>query len=192
MNLNEQLKEKLNQNLYKQVSINNVDVVETFLQAGANPDYLHDEDYFNVNYETSVLMKATLRGYFEIVELLLKYGANPNILCYGINTLSTPLIEACFYYENDNENNDNQNQNNNYKKIIIKLLEYGAYPNVQDEFGWSPLILASRYGSKDIIKILLKSGSNINLANKYGENVFSFSFKKILKKINIVLILNDY
>ena len=69
---------------------------------------------------------------------------------------------------------------------VIRLLELGANPNIQDEFGWSPLMLASQENCEKGIKMLLKYKANIKLLNIYKTDVFD-----IATPLNKKVILNE-
>lgn len=60
---------------------------------------------------------------------------------------------------------------------IQNLLDIGFDPNIQDSRGWSPLMLASAEGQKDIVKLLLEHGSNPNLTNYLGRSALMFASK---------------
>ena len=105
----------------------------------------------------------------EVVEILLKYGADPNI--QGFNK-KTPL-----YYVR------------NYEQAKL-LLENNANPNVQDKYGNTPL--HAIYGVRQleiseklkIAEVLIQYGANINIKDKQGNtplyNTSSFQLAKSL------------
>ena len=49
------------------------------------------------------------------------------------------------------------------------LLKAGADPNIQNEWGTTALMMASRYGYKECVFELLKAGANPNIQDKYGD-----------------------
>jgi len=49
------------------------------------------------------------------------------------------------------------------------LLARGADPNLRNERGETPLLIASSLGSTDMIETLVKHGANVNMGNSSGE-----------------------
>lgn len=49
-----------------------------------------------------------------------------------------------------------------------RLLDAGVHPNVTDEKGWSPLMMATLHGHTVIVQLLLKHGADVNVANSTG------------------------
>lgn len=99
----------------------------------------------------TALMSAGSDHLKEIVELLLKAGANPNLqdeygetaLTWTIkNTESTPDAEI------------------KKKEIITLLLDAGADPNLKNKRGKTALMLAALEGYKEIMELLLSMGAN--------------------------------
>ena len=72
----------------------------------------------------SLLHLSSIKGNKEIVNLLLKYGANPNLL--SVPQKQTPLHIAFL------------TQNINKKEIIKNLIDYGAKDNIYDSYNNKP------------------------------------------------------
>lgn len=51
---------------------------------------------------------------------------------------------------------------------VLELLEEGADPNVRDEHDDSALMLASKFGEKDLVRTLLDKGASIDAQDKDG------------------------
>jgi len=106
------------------------------------------------------LYHACTRGHTEIAKLLLANGAGKSINvqegCIG----STPLHAACSQamYSAKNE------------ALVKLLIEHGAFTNVQDKEGSTPLHIACRRSYKQgaVVKHLIEHGASINTKNKYG------------------------
>ncbi len=94
----------------------------------------------------------------EIVKLLLKNRANPNL---QDNDGWTALMTASRFSNTESS-----------IEIVELLLKYGANPNLQDNDGWTALILASRFSNEEssieTVEILLKNGANPNLQDNDG------------------------
>jgi len=94
---------------------------------------------------------ACMKGDIEMVNDLLKAGANPNQdNRYG----ETPLYWASCY---------------GYLGIAELLLKAGADPNQTDDNGNTPLYWAVYGDNFEIAELLLKAGANHNQANNDGE-----------------------
>ncbi|MGI2257521.1 ankyrin repeat domain-containing protein [Candidatus Cardinium hertigii] len=89
--------------------------LKTLLEKGGNPN--------ESTTATSALQKAVNRHNYQMVCLLLEYGADPNYL--NPSSLSTPLHEAvanmCFQRTSEDISN----------KICIALIQHGAFVNVR-------------------------------------------------------------
>jgi Ankyrin repeats (3 copies)/Ankyrin repeats (many copies) len=90
------------------------------------------------------LMVASLVGFLQIVQLLLKHGANPNV---WNGSLQTPLLFASY---------------RGHLRISQLLIEYGADVNASNMAGLTSLQLALRQGRVEIAKLLLESNANPN------------------------------
>ncbi|CAG0896138.1 unnamed protein product [Cyprideis torosa] len=92
--------------------------------------------------DSMALYEAAQHGHTDIVELLIKHGADVNILSTSGNT---PLIVAC---------------TNGHADI---LLEHGAHINTHSkEFKESALTLACYKGHLQMVKFLLENGANLS------------------------------
>ena len=57
-------------------------------------------------------------------------------------------------------------------KSVIKLIKHGANPNISDDWGMTPLEVASKILNYEISKVLLKAGANTNYRNCIGQTPF--------------------
>lgn len=116
-----------------------------------------DPNFQNMEGLTA-LMLATNQGRTRAMELLLEYGADPDIKggVFG-NTALMSTITFC---------------NLNDMKLLIA---YGADPNIQDNKGYTPLNYAQRLGCENIVSYLKSIGGeqpsskNIFDAAKFGD-----------------------
>lgn len=75
--------------------------------------------------------------------------------------------------------------NNDYNSLEI-LLKTGLSPNVQNELGDTPIILAILYDQIEMIRMLLYYDANINIKNKFGKdaNYYAKIYKYDLQMSN--------
>jgi len=99
----------------------------------------------------TALMYASLRGYNDIVELLIQKGADINA---HSDYRETALMEASIH---------------GHISIVELLIKNGADVNAKAKFGNTALLHASYWGYKDIVEILLKEGADVNAEDSYGE-----------------------
>lgn len=103
--------------------------------------------------QTTPLLNAINAGRPEIVEFLLKHGANST---FRPNNKTSPLLEAA---------------SKGNLKIVRMLLKHGAVVDDPDDANETPLLRAVQLsGSSDVIRELLSAGANINFRNKFGDN----------------------
>jgi len=94
--------------------------------------------------DESALMIAARRGSEQMVDLLLKHGADPK----ATNRFrKTPLMSAC---ESHNTG------------VVVSLLRAGADPNSKGANGETAYLYAARYSSPDVLVALEKAGADIN------------------------------
>ncbi len=103
--------------------------------------------------KNTALTKAAFFGHSEVVEILLKNGANPN---YIDGEKETALSKACIRGSVD---------------CVRALLDNDADINMKTgSMGDTPLIVASRFGSSLCVRELLDRGADINIVNNYDDN----------------------
>lgn len=106
----------------------------------------------------TALMFASFNGFSEIVLLLLDEGADIS-LCDGMGR--TALLYAA---------------TGPFPETVRILLDKGAEPNVVDSNEhFTPLMHAAAEGNLDVVKILLKAGSDLSMKDVDGDNAASFA-----------------
>lgn len=102
--------------------------------------------------QSTPLMRASLHGYSEIVDMLVSFGAD-------VNRHDKIGKTALHYAAQENQ-----------EEIVQKLLKAGADVNSQDTYGNSPLSVAVFHskGKGAMIGILRQNGADDNLQNKHG------------------------
>lgn len=108
----------------------------------------------NINGATPLHFAVTYQNP-TILEILLKFKANPNLKEYYDVGECTPLHRAV---ELDNFD------------ICRLLLDFGANPSIQCKKGFTALHYAARNGNIDIVQLLLNYGVDIHLRDKNGFN----------------------
>lgn len=124
----------------------------------------------NFDAEGSVLMYAIVRGFIDIVSLLLKHGARINEIVNGY----TPLMGACGY---------------GHKDIVELLLKNGADINL-GEFR-NPILVAIEYQQADIVAILLKHGADVSVCDGHSHTPLHNAAWQGLEKIVQMLLAHN-
>merc|ERR550537_164365 len=65
---------------------------------------------------------------------------------------------------------------------IPSLINSGAYVNMQDDAGTSPLLAATEADKIDVVKVLLQNGADVNLARPDGTSPLLCAYKSNKKK----------
>ncbi len=144
---------KIENLLYLAVKKNNINVINLLIIAGNNIN----------KYLDNCLRNAAIHGHKEIIEKLLKLGANINNK--DING-HTALTWAIFHGQ---------------IKTVKVFIKNGANLNIRDKRkGYTPLIWAIRLsiGNKNqtmilIVKLLIEEGADFNLTDKKGYNALN-------------------
>jgi ankyrin repeat protein len=150
--------------IYDAVREDRVDDVATYLNLTKADIDKTDE------YGQTLLNIASSRSSHELVELLLKKGADSN---KADNRGNTPLHLACEkrycegYHKTERIKREKIEQEKQVK-IAILLLNNGAQVDAPNNKGHTPLHLAAYGGHKDLTKLLMQKEANINLADKKG------------------------
>ena len=117
--------------------------VELVLNDGAAINYrASDHDY-------TVLLQASRSSSSQFIETLIDLGADVNI--QRKKSKDTPLKLAAVW--------------NNYMAVCL-LVRHGAYVDVQDSNGFTPLHISVRKGSENLIKLLLANKVDVNIQDK--------------------------
>ena len=121
---------------------NHLDIVQLLLDKRADVNLQGNEQYTALDYV------AHNEGSLEIVQKLLKAGADPNIKNqYGDTALTLAI---------DKEN----------LHLVPTLLKAGADAKVESNDGFVPLVQAARIGDVYTVKVLLEYGADINYQAK--------------------------
>lgn len=162
--------------LHTAASEGDVKCVRELLKRGMNPNIKDRRGWTPLHY-------AVNAGHYDIVWLLLDYGANPNSRAGGWTGL-TPLHMAV------------RNQNYDIAKL---LLDAGAKPDARDEWGRSPLHYAASSGNFLITHLLIERGADVNALDAYSRTPLHEAVsslvgpkEKILKNYGVAMLLLKY
>lgn len=157
---------KLSEGLQEMLFSYDEDDVEEAIEAGADVNKKSIADGYPLIYYSED------DDSIDIVKMLLKAGANPNIKDdYGV-----PLLSFAIDCSSDN-----------IAKLLIKS---GANVNEEDKVGKTPLMHAAEEDNAVLVKALLSSGANANAIDKNGNNALSYAtdskvIKLLQKYINV-------
>ena len=100
------------------------------------------------------LHQAVKVNNLNFVNLLLDYGANPNLTTEWRMGGETPLMIACV---------------NNFYEIAKLLLDYGADPTAKNTQGLPCLHLAAMNGCTEICLLLISRGCDATMRDGFGD-----------------------
>ena len=110
-----------------------------------NPELINGKDFYG---ETS-LHYACVRGHIDVVEFLIKKGANLHV---KDNDEFSPLHFAT---------------GSGHKEVVSLLVSKGAKVNAKERRGITPLHLASSAGHTDIARLMLSNGAIFTFISTY-------------------------
>jgi ankyrin repeat protein len=168
------------------VEKNNLDVVKMFIDSGVD---VNKKDRYNSTPLASALegmenpISRDTGDYREMFLLLLKNGADPNIM-YGHkyaqdnskNLLSELAdIDSCSGIKNVRSSKYLNQRRADMISIAKLLLSYGANVNASDQKGTTPLHRAAEKNNIPMIKLLVSHGADLRAANGYGVTPLDYS-----------------
>uniref|UniRef100_A0A672ZJA3 Kinase D-interacting substrate of 220 kDa B n=1 Tax=Sphaeramia orbicularis TaxID=375764 RepID=A0A672ZJA3_9TELE len=139
------------------------------------------------------LMLAAEQGSLEIVQELIRRGANVNlddVDCWsalisaakeGHVDVVKELLENSAYIEHRDMGGWTALTWASYKgrvEVTELLLEHGANPNTTGQYSVYPIIWAAGRGHADIVKLLLENGAKVNCSDKYGTTPLIWAARK--------------
>jgi len=128
-----------------------IELIESLLEHGANPNVFSQ-------YCLTPLMVACKDQLMNIVDIFLKYKADPNI---QDNEGNSAISFAC-------------SRNGISNIISLMAIEHTNF-NITTKNGYTPLMISCNRRSIKTSKRLLNAGANIYTKNIYGQNVFHLS-----------------
>ena len=165
--------------LLRAVNRGQLSVARYLLENGADTEL---KDQMSGQY-SNPLISAARHERKEMVELLLKYGANPNsgdvygkTALHWASELGFKIIAETLLAHKLNVNARDGNGRNplrlaaekGFKSLAELLVAHGAEINSRDNEGYTPLHAAASMGNKAIVEWLLASKADINAAGNDG------------------------
>ncbi|XP_069543567.1 kinase D-interacting substrate of 220 kDa B isoform X3 [Brachyistius frenatus] len=175
------------QNLFSYVEEENLSALKAHL------DRFKEVDGRSDNGQTP-LMLAAEQGSLEIIQELIRRGANVNlddVDCWsalisaakeGHLEVVKELLENSAYIEHRDMGGWTALMWAAYKgrvEVTELLLEHGANPNTTgQQYSVYPIIWAAGRGHADIVKLLLHNGAKVNCSDKYGTTPLIWASRK--------------
>jgi hypothetical protein len=147
----------------KKIILYETKLFDMLLERGADINEFYIETYRSMSsdrrpsYSRNLLMKYSRKGDSDVVEFLIKKGANVNMCNHEMwNPLSLAIIGG-------------------HIDICKILLMNGADPNYVLHSKKTMVMLAAKCGNLDIVKLLIDYGADYEKFNIYGLNAFMFA-----------------
>eukprot|EP00026_Physarum_polycephalum_P003213 Phypoly_transcript_03223.p1 GENE.Phypoly_transcript_03223~~Phypoly_transcript_03223.p1 ORF type:complete len:636 (-),score=101.66 Phypoly_transcript_03223:501-2408(-) len=160
-----------------------------------------DANFKDPTKNITPLYAACLGGHADCVQMLLSFGADPNVPC-GKNSARTPLLLSIEYnYPRctrillDHAPSSISNCESLVEEAILSdrpgcldaLLEHGAKVNSVDKFGSTPLHNAANYGRLACIEVLLNYGAQIDAKDQNNKTPYEIAVAKGHQWANVLL-----
>ncbi len=160
------------------VTLDPLFLIKKLLEAGADPNAFVDN--IPTSRRTSLEMtprimfatalnRAAYSGDLELVQLLLAYGADPNMVS---TANETALMAASGHAWIDGYSNGKSYAER--LKVVKLLVELGGDVNAADDFGITALMGAANLGDPDIIQFLVGAGADLGAHDLGKKNDGSF------------------
>lgn len=156
--------------------------MHTWIEHLKNNDYLKvqelvqkGEDVNATNESGETVLMYAMRSHcdFKILTLLMESGAD----IYALDNEGVSVFDTAITYNNI--------------AMVNYFLEKGVDVNkTERKSGFTPLMCASAYGRKDIVKILLDKGADKNASDRQGFSATDFA-RKMNKKSILELLSYD-
>jgi hypothetical protein len=144
------------------VAADDIAVARQLLDAGANPNQIEPR------MGRSPLYIAAECGHVQMVTLLLRYGADPNLPIRYVSPVNrrvqrgvVPLLQT------------------RSKKIAGLLIKAGANINAADSHGRTPLMAAAVAGELALAQLLVLNGANVVAKDRHGHSAADLVREKL-------------
>jgi ankyrin repeat protein len=150
-----------------------IDNIKFLLSVGANPHLIQDDHSTPLHascweYDGSPELQGKNQIMKDLIELFLKIGININSIDIDGNT---PLHIAV-------------SGNGGSVTAVSTLLSYGADPNIANNEGATPLMLASFDAEFECIQVLLSSGANYKIKDKQELSALDYACEYYIHLVN--------
>ncbi|OHD14697.1 MAG: hypothetical protein A2Y34_13510 [Spirochaetes bacterium GWC1_27_15] len=150
-----------------------------------------DINYPGKRFKATALLWASLKGHKEIVEFLLKNGANPNIKNYTGDTAFTfakdkpEIINMLYVYQNVKNEEFIKAAELGNLELIKKIIKSNTVPINYLDNGYkaSALSWAAFKGHKDVIEYLIQNGADPHIKNNLGLNAIDLANSSNFKEV---------
>jgi ankyrin repeat protein len=147
--------------IFDGIKLKDVKAVGKILQN--NPEAIHIK---RNNYDTlqfAILWTDSKMNHFEMMQLLLDYGADINSFFTDGNNEYTPLKRALF---------------RSNKALVLFLLQRGANPNqlFGEYFQTTCMHYCAKQSNYILLCLLIEYGGDINIVDGYGNNILHIIF----------------
>lgn len=134
--------------LWWQVNIGNFEAFDYLLRKGASPTR-------QVSNGPNILELCAMQEDQRFLRAVIKQGVNMNMI--SLHDRQTPIFAAILHRQ--------------YANVEL-MLEEGAYCDVADVMGTTPVLLAADGKAFDVVLLLLKRGANPTFKNRQGYDVW--------------------
>ncbi|XP_053093545.1 kinase D-interacting substrate of 220 kDa B isoform X5 [Pangasianodon hypophthalmus] len=174
------------QSIFSHVEEENLPAVRAYLDKHRDVDSRSDSGQ-------TPLMLAAEQGSVEIVQELIRRGANVNlddVDCWTalISASKEGHVEVVKELLANNANLEHRDMGGwtalmwgAYKgrvEVARLLLEKGANPNITGQYSVYPVIWAAGRGHAEIVRLLLQHGAKVNCSDKYGTTALIWAARK--------------
>lgn len=142
--------------IFDQIKLNDVSAVRMILQKNPQAITLKKNNYDTLQY--AIFWSDSKKTNFELIQVLLDYGADCNSFFTDGHNEYTPLKRALF---------------DSNKALVLFLLQRGANPNhlFGEHFQTTCLHYCAKQSNYILLCLLIEYGGNINAIDGYGNNI---------------------
>lgn len=183
--------ESLNQSLIVAAAKGNLEKVKELINKGADVYYrLHGD---------SAMMRSLMNGHLEIVEYLFEIDGRDvsELLLHAAEYGHTDIVELLLKKGADIEYKDGDGDNalmlstmNGNTETVGLLLDSGAGIEVRNNSGSTALIYAARQDHVETVSLLLERGANIDVMDDFGTSPLAVA--KLKGNEGSAAVLNSY
>ena len=165
------ISQKVKNEFVNACKMGDISKVEAMLKQGIDPNVTDD-------FGSTGLMVAAVNGHIEIIQLLLKYGANINQGYHGKGlaglegetALSYAIISWVWYTQSGEKKEAEK-----LIPVFKFLINHGIDLKHKDQYGLTYLMIASREGIFPLVKLLILKGMDVNEKSQNGKTALIFA-----------------